>query len=107
MFLYDKSGVTIFVLIYVDDIIATSSSDRVISVLLKDLNGNFAIKYLGELHLFDVKRTHDGLLLPQEKYANYLHAKVGILECKSAPTPCLCLSCCTLLVLMTIHGTEA
>ncbi|KAK1647181.1 hypothetical protein QYE76_064986 [Lolium multiflorum] len=44
LFLYNKSGVTIFVLIYVDDIIVTSSSDRAISALLQDLNAHFAIK---------------------------------------------------------------
>jgi histone deacetylase 1/2 len=41
----------IFVLIYVDDIIVTSSSDKAISALLHDLNGEFALKDLGDLHL--------------------------------------------------------
>jgi histone deacetylase 1/2 len=50
LFLYHKSGITIFVLIYVDDIIVTSSSDAAISILLKDLNVYFAIKDLGALH---------------------------------------------------------
>jgi histone deacetylase 1/2 len=66
LFLYDHSGVTIFVLIYVDDIIVTSSSDDAISVLLKDLEAHFAIKDLGDLHYFlsiEVKRTSGGLLL--------------------------------------------
>jgi histone deacetylase 1/2 len=52
LFLYNKSGVTIFVLIYVDDIIVTSSSDHAIAALLKDLNAHFAIKDLGALHFF-------------------------------------------------------
>ena len=90
LFLYNKSGITIFVLIYVDDIIVTSSSDDAISVLLTDLNDNFAIKDLGELHFFlgiEVKRTLEGLLLTQQKYAtDWLH-KVGMFGCKSAPTP--------------------
>jgi histone deacetylase 1/2 len=41
-----------FVLIYVDDTIVTISSDQAISTLLKDLNANFAIENLGELHFF-------------------------------------------------------
>jgi histone deacetylase 1/2 len=89
LFLYNKSRVTIFVLIYVDDIIVTSSSDRAISVLLQDLNAHFAIKDLGALHFFlgiEVKRTADGLLLTQAKYAHDLLAKVGMLDCKPAPT---------------------
>jgi histone deacetylase 1/2 len=66
LFLYAKFGVTIYMLIYVDDIIDTSSSDHAISVLLKDLNAHFAIKDLGELHFFlgiEVKKISNGLLL--------------------------------------------
>jgi histone deacetylase 1/2 len=66
LFLYDKSGVTIFVLIYVDDIIMTSSSDHAIAALLKDLNAHFAIKDLGALHFFlgiEVQRIAHSLLL--------------------------------------------
>jgi histone deacetylase 1/2 len=40
----------VFVLVYVDDIIVTGSSKEAISTLIKDLNTNFAIKDLGELH---------------------------------------------------------
>jgi histone deacetylase 1/2 len=90
LFLYTRAGVTIFVLIYVDDIIVTSSSDHAVSTLLKDLNAHFAIKDLGPLHFFlgiEVKRTHDALLLTQEKYANGFVAKVSMLGCKPAPTP--------------------
>jgi hypothetical protein len=90
LFLFNKSGVTIFVLIYVVDIIVTSSSDYAISALLKDLNDNFAIKYLGDLHYFlglEVKKIPNGLVLTQEKYAHDLLAKANMLECKAAPTP--------------------
>jgi histone deacetylase 1/2 len=52
LFLYTKSGIILFVLIYVDDIIVTSSSDDAISVLLWSLNENFAINDLGDLHYF-------------------------------------------------------
>jgi histone deacetylase 1/2 len=90
LFLYAKSGIIIFVLVYVDDIIVTSSSDAAISVLLKNLMANFAIKDLGDLHYFlglEVKRTHDGLLLTQEKYAHDILTRVGMIDCKPAPTP--------------------
>jgi histone deacetylase 1/2 len=90
LFLFNKSGITLFVLIYVDDIIVTGSSDYAITALLRDLNKNFAIKDLGDLHFFlgiEVKKTHNGLLLTQEKYATELLDKVGMLSCKPAPTP--------------------
>jgi hypothetical protein len=90
LFLFNKSGVTIFALIYVDDIIVTSSSDHAITALLKDLNENFAIKDLGDLHFFlgiEVKRNSDGLILTQEKYAADLLARVGMSKCTTCPTP--------------------
>jgi histone deacetylase 1/2 len=77
-------------LIYVDDIIVTSSSDYAISALLRDLNKNFAIKDLGDLHYFlgiEVTKRQNGLLLTQEKYAKDLIKRVGMQGCKSTPTP--------------------
>ena len=38
LFIYTKSHISIFVLIYVDDIIVTSSSNDTVTTLLKDLN---------------------------------------------------------------------
>jgi histone deacetylase 1/2 len=79
-----------FVLIYVDDIIVTSSSNYAITALLRDLNKNFAIKDLGDLHFFlgiEVKKTCNGLLLTQEKYDSDLLNKVDMHGCKSPPTP--------------------
>ncbi|KAK1619343.1 hypothetical protein QYE76_024860 [Lolium multiflorum] len=90
LFLYQKSGITIFMLIYVDDIIVASSSNDAITALVSDLNENFAIKDLGDLHFFlgiEVKKTHRGLLLTQEKYANDLLERLGMRICKPAPTP--------------------
>ena len=90
LFLYQKSGITIFLLIYVDDIIVTSSSSEAISVLLDDLRKDYALKDLGDLHYFlgiDVRHTSSALGLTQEKYARDLIANVGLHNCKSAPTP--------------------
>ena len=90
LFLYQKSGIIMFVLIYVDDIIVTSSSNEAISALFSDPNKHFAIKNLGDLHFFlgiEVKKLHDGLLLTQEKYAMDLLARVGMKNCKPAPMP--------------------
>jgi histone deacetylase 1/2 len=78
------------VLVYVDDIIVTSSSDHAITILVRDLNKNFAIKDLGDLHFFlgiEVKKKQNGLILTQEKYATELLDKVGMHGCKSASTP--------------------
>jgi hypothetical protein len=46
LFIYNKKDVMIFLLVYVDDIIVTSSCSSVIDALLKDLNTKFALKDL-------------------------------------------------------------
>jgi histone deacetylase 1/2 len=61
-----------FVLVYVDDIIVASSSQEAVNALLKDLEKEFGLKDLGDLHYFlgiEVKKIRDGLKLPQERYA--------------------------------------
>ena len=60
---------------HVDDIIMTSPLYEAISALLHDLGAAFALKDPGDLNFFlgiEVKKTQDGLLLTQEKYANEL-----------------------------------
>lgn len=89
LFLFDKSGITMFLLIYVDDIIVTSSSDATIIALLQNLSNDFALKDLGDLHFFlglEVHRQPDVLLLNQEKYVNDLLARVGMTDCTPCPT---------------------
>jgi histone deacetylase 1/2 len=77
-------------LIYVDDIVVASSSEKVIDALLHDLGLDFALKDLGELHYFlgiEVKKVHDGIILSQEKYANDLLHRVNMQICKTVDTP--------------------
>jgi hypothetical protein len=72
-------------LVYVDDIIVASSSDQATKALLQDLQKEFALKDLGNLHYFlgiEVTKMNEGLLLSQEKYASDLLKRVGMAECK-------------------------
>lgn len=90
LFIYRKSNITIFMLIYVDDIIVASSSEAATNALLKDLNKDFALKDLGDLHFFlgiEVRKVNDGLILNQAKYAQDVLARVGMTDCRGAPTP--------------------
>jgi histone deacetylase 1/2 len=85
LFVYNKGGVVIFLLVYVDDIIVASSSPRATEALLKDLQADFALKDLGELHYFlgiEVKKARDGILLTQQKYTSDLLHRVGMRNCK-------------------------
>jgi hypothetical protein len=52
LFIYKKGSITIYFLIYVDDIIVTGSSPSAIDALLADLKQDFALKDLGPLHFF-------------------------------------------------------
>ena len=77
-------------LVYVDDIIIASSSQEAGTTLLRDLEKNFAIKDLGELHYFlgiEVKKAHGELLLTQERYATDLLKRVNMSSCNSVNTP--------------------
>ena len=90
LFIYNKHKTSIFVLIYVDDIIVTSSSDGAVTTLLKDLGTEFALKDLGDLHFFlgiEVKKHSNGIHLSQAKYATELLSRIGMQNCKSSPTP--------------------
>jgi histone deacetylase 1/2 len=74
-----------FVLVYVDDIIVASSTGIATDALLLDLQKEFALKDLGQLHYFlsiEVSKVPDGIVLSQDKYA-FDHLKnVGMSECK-------------------------
>ncbi|KAK1610461.1 hypothetical protein QYE76_034134 [Lolium multiflorum] len=90
LFFYNKGGVSIFMLIYVDDIVVASSSEKVVGALLHDLGLDFALKDLGGLHYFlgiEVNKVHDGIILSQEKYANDLLRRVNMKMCKPVDTP--------------------
>jgi hypothetical protein len=52
MFYYNKNGISMFILVYVDDISVASSTQEAVTALLKDLKNDFSLKDLGELHYF-------------------------------------------------------
>ncbi|XP_071680324.1 uncharacterized protein [Lolium perenne] len=84
LFIYRKSHVTIFMLIYVDDIIVASSSQAATDALLRDLRQEFALKDLGDLSFFlgvEVQKVDNGIVLSQSKYAHDILARVGMLNC--------------------------
>jgi histone deacetylase 1/2 len=90
LFYFNKGGCTMFVLVYVDDIIVASSSQVATDALLRNLQSDFALKDLGDLHYFlgiEVKRLEDGLLLSQWRYASEILTKAGMKNCKSIDTP--------------------
>lgn len=73
-----------------DDIIVASSSQEATEALLKDLQKEFALKDLGDLHFFlgiEVKKTADGLVLTQGRYAADVLQRSGMSKAKAVDTP--------------------
>jgi hypothetical protein len=65
LFIYRTTAITMFLLIYVDDIIIVSSVPAAITELLQLLGTDFVVKDLGSLHYFlgiEVIPVKDGLL---------------------------------------------
>jgi hypothetical protein len=90
LFFLSNKQVTMYVLVYVDDIIVASSSQDATNALLKNLGRDFALKDLGELHYFlgvEVTKTKEGILLMQQKYATELLKRAGMFGCKPCSTP--------------------
>jgi hypothetical protein len=79
-----------YVLIYVDDIIITSSSSDAIDTLLSNLHHDFAVKNLGSLKFFlgiKVLYTPNGAILSQQRYITDILHWTHMLEVKPVTTP--------------------
>ena len=67
------AGDTLFVLIYVNDIIITGSNTLTVNQVITSLASKFSIKDLGNLHYFrgvEVIRSSNGIILTQANYVN-------------------------------------
>lgn len=77
-------------LLYVDDIILTASSDSLRCAIMKLLASEFAMKDLGPLNYFlgiAVTRHANGMFLSQHKYAEEIIDRAGMASCKLTSTP--------------------
>ena len=69
LFIYYSAIVTIYFLIYVDDLIVIASQPSAIDVLLRHLKSDFTIKDLGNLNFFlaiEVSPNSKGLILSKK-----------------------------------------
>ena len=90
LFICHSAAVTIYFLIYVDNLIVTASQPSVIDDLLHHLQLEFAIKDLDNLDFFlgvEVLPNSTGLLLSQKRYILDLLGKTRMLEAKSLSSP--------------------
>jgi hypothetical protein len=92
LFILNKGGVQIYILIYVDDIIIISSSSSTVDNLLSQLRADFAIKDLGRLAYFlgiECHHTSHVLILCQHKYIQDLLTRTNMITSKPVSTPML------------------
>ena len=90
LFLLQRPELTMYFLVYVDDIILISSSPASTDKLILSLRHDFAVKDLGPLHYFlglEVTHTAAGLSLTQKKYSLDLLRRAVMLKCKPITTP--------------------
>ncbi|GKV03489.1 hypothetical protein SLEP1_g15779 [Rubroshorea leprosula] len=87
--LHNPKG-TAFLLVYVDDIVLTTSSDDLLQNIISHLSREFALKDLGDLQYFlgiEVDKFSGGIFLSQAKYAHDILTRASMLEASSIATP--------------------
>jgi uncharacterized protein YbaR (Trm112 family) len=90
LFIYHSGADTIYLLLYVDDIVLMVSSLALLQWIISALQHELSLKYLGQLHHFlgmHVQHTSSRLFLSQRQYMLDILDRVGMLDCKSCSTP--------------------
>ncbi|KAD6453153.1 hypothetical protein E3N88_07858 [Mikania micrantha] len=91
LFIYSSNGTTLYMLVYVDDIVLTGNNSAAIDNIVKHLQQHFALQDLGALSYFlgiEVLPKGSHLLLSQKKYVLDLLQKAGLSQSKPVSSPC-------------------
>jgi hypothetical protein len=90
LFIYRRGADTVFLLLYVDDIVLTASTADLLQRTIVALQREFEMKDLGPLHHFlgiTAERWPKGLFLHQRQYAIDILEQAGMSDCKPCSTP--------------------
>ncbi|XP_021316638.1 uncharacterized protein LOC110435422 [Sorghum bicolor] len=90
LFIYHYGAETVYLLLYVEDIVLTASTESLLRWIIASLQQEFAMKDLGALHHFlgvTVEPHPAGLLLNQRQYTLDILERAGMTDCKPCSTP--------------------
>lgn len=90
LYIKKKDGDLVILVIYVDDLVITGNSLKLIDEVKTDLGKAFEMTDLGLLHYclgIEVWQDKDGIFISQTKYAKELLKKFRMEDCKPADTP--------------------
>ncbi|KAF2322645.1 hypothetical protein GH714_026508 [Hevea brasiliensis] len=90
LFICSTAGVTLYLVVYVDDLIVTGNDIKFINQFISKLGHRFSIKDLGSLNYFlgvKVVRADHGLFLSQQKYIEDIVDRTLMTSVKPVPTP--------------------
>ncbi|XP_026400400.1 uncharacterized protein LOC113296305 [Papaver somniferum] len=89
LFVYHSGSDTAYLLLYVDDIVLTASTDALLDRFIGLMKRKFAMTDLGALHQFlgiTVTRSDSGLFLSQSSYAQDIVARASMTNCNPVTT---------------------
>ncbi|KAJ0624745.1 putative RNA-directed DNA polymerase [Helianthus annuus] len=90
LFVFQHGNSLAYLLLYVDDIILTASSDSLLRKTIQLVSHEFAMTDMGSLHHFlgiSVKRDSTGMFLSQSQYARDILHRDNMTSCKPSHTP--------------------
>ena len=90
LFTCSRGADTAFLLLYVDDIVLTASSQSFLQRIIAALQREFSMTDMGALHHFlgvSVDRRGDDLFLSQKQYMLDILDRAGMRDCKPCSTP--------------------
>lgn len=90
LFLHKTSEFFLILIVYVDDMLLTESSEAALLHVKNSLHDAFAIKNLGHAKYFlgvEIARSTDGIHLHQHKYISNIVSDLGLSKAKITSTP--------------------
>lgn len=90
VFVSFRKGHTVYILIYVDDILVLCADEKIIVEIKDEIGKNFQIRDLGTIRKFlgvDFKIYHEGIFMTQETYTRQVLSRFGMDASNLVHTP--------------------